>query len=148
MALTLAFLFLCEVFSFYVCWKNALELTVNKLCTNPHNSTQISCTPKSLFSAFVSFWKPKRVSATFSINKESQLIDSVSVCKLNIYYNTRRTASKFDKIQNGRYKKFYVKTKDYSRHVTKPTWIWSSFNHVTAAKALTTIWCHCYKSII
>ena len=59
----------CEVFTLCGPRQNVCKLTIIQPSTVPHNSVQISPTPKRLICGIVPFWKTKRVSLNFAIRK-------------------------------------------------------------------------------
>ena len=125
---------------------NFCKLTVILTYTVPYNSVHDSCAPKRLICAFVLLWITKWISLNIPISKNSQVLDNVFTCQLNIYYNARHSASDNNWVENQRQQEFYVKTKEKSSHVTKQTKNWSSSNHLTVATRFTTMCPHCSSS--
>ena len=131
----------CKIFTLHISGKNVGKLTAIQTSTVPHNSVQVSRTPKTCFG------KTKWVSLNFSIDKNSQLFFSAYICQLNIQYNARHTASKNHRVGNGTQKEFHVEAKENSSHVTMQTGSWSSSNHATVARTFATVCPHCCSSI-
>ena len=132
----------CKIITLHISGKNVGKLTAIQTSTVPHNSVQVSRTPITCFG------KTKWVSLNFSIDKNSQLFISAYICQLNIQYNARHTASKNDRVGNGRQKEFHVEAKENSSHVTMQTGSWSSSNHATVARTFATVSPHCCSSIM
>ena len=102
----------CKVFTLYSSRKTVWKLSVIQTATVPHNSAQVSCEPKRVFRGLVLFCRTKWVSLNFATNKNSQFVNKVFICKLNIQYNARHTASKVNRVENGGQEEFYVKEKE------------------------------------
>ena len=99
----------CNLFTLEISGKNVGQPTVSQRSSIPGNSVQVDTTPKRLLCGFVLFWNTKRVSRNTSINENFY---NVSICQLNIEYNARNTASKVDKLENGRQKEFRVNVQE------------------------------------
>ena len=140
------FVCFCKHFTLFSSINNVGALTVIQKSTVAHSSVQIFCTQKCLFFRFVLFWRTKLVSLNFTI-KKLPTPQQRSYLPAQNKYNARHTASRVDNFENGGQKKFYVKAKELSSHVTKQTWIWSSSNHITLTWTFATM-CFCCSSSI
>ena len=101
--LFLSNLFFCSSFqisTFYSFRKNVEKVLVIQTSFVPHNSAQNTCTPKCSLCWFVLFWRRKKISLNFAIQKISQVPKNVFICQLKIQYISGHTASKVDRVEN------------------------------------------------